>query len=611
MHTNKKVLIIIALMLILLAAATIINVAINFRDYSYNNALEKSKMTAEVVRDGLTAHMVNGIMDKRDFFLSNISNYDDVKKLWIVRSPKVDTQYGPGLPQEEPRDPMDARVLKSGIMEKQISEDADTASLRVSIPYIASSMDSPNCLSCHHVNEGDVLGVISMEFDISHTRNVGMFTVLRIFGLNVIFIIIALFLTNYYIKPYMELFQNLQEGIKKAHLGDFTHRFTTNIKGEGKEVADDMNDLFEKMQDAFGNIKEQLRTFVARSNISDSDPLHEASSIINELSDIYKFKKTIELDKDKYSIYKRIYHLLEQKFELKHFALYEVNHTRKERNLLFITQGKSFCSHEADIDALECRAYRTSTDIISTDFPELCTSCTCNGEVEYACLPFAINNDYTLVLSISSKTKEELGDISDKITSIKNYLEAAKPVIESKILMDVLRESSLRDGLTGLYNRRFLEEHIEQEQTQIQRDKTYYDILMIDIDFFKLVNDTYGHDVGDTVIKALSEILKESIREADLAIRYGGEEFLILLRHTSPEATQRIASAIHEGFRAKKFIIGSETLEKTLSIGIAKLPQDADSIWKVIKYADIALYEAKNTGRNKIVYFESKMFDGY
>ncbi|MDF1880945.1 GGDEF domain-containing protein [Sulfurimonas sp. MAG313] len=611
MNTNRKILLIIAFMLILLAAATIINVAINFRDYSYTNALEKSKMTAEVVRDGLTAHMVNGVMDKRNFFLTNISQYEGVKKLWIVRSSKVDSEYGPGLPKEEPRDEMDSRVLKSGLMEKLITENSDTASLRVSIPYIASSLDTPNCLSCHHVNEGDVLGVISMEFDISNTRSVGMFTVLRIFGLNVIFIIIALFLTNYYIKPYMELFANLQQGIKKAHLGNFTHRFTTKIKGEGKEVANEMNQLFEKMQDAFGSIKDELQTFVARSNISDADPLYEARHIIHELSDIYKFKKTIELDKDKYAIYQRIYQLLEQKFELKHFALYEVNHSRKERELLYITQGDSFCSHDADTNALECRAYRTSTDIISTDFPNLCDSCDKNGELEYACLPFIINNDYSLILSISAKEKEELGNISLKVTSIKNYFEAAKPVIESKILMDILKESSLRDGLTGLYNRRFLEEYIEQEQAQIQRDKTAYDILMIDIDFFKLVNDTYGHDVGDTVIRALSDILKESKREADLAIRYGGEEFLILLRHTTPEATQKVADAIHSGFRSKKFTIGSETMQKTLSIGIAKLPQDADSIWKVIKYADIALYEAKNTGRNKIVYFKSEMFEGY
>ena len=611
MNTNKKILLIVALMLIGLGTATIINVAINFREYAYNNAVEKSKMTAEIVRDGLTAHMVNGIMDKREFFLRNIAQSKDVENLWIVRSDHTISQYGTGLKNEIIRDELDNQVLKEGNTVRKIIEDAEKAILRVSIPYIASAYGSPNCLSCHEAQEGEVLGAISMEFNIEDVRNTGTLTIAKIFGINLIFLVVALFLTNHYFKPYMNLFNNLREGTKKAYSGDFTFRFTTKLKGEGKEVADQMNDLFEKMQDAFGNIKDQLHSFVARSNISSTDPLQEASSIIHELADIYKFKKTIELDKDKYSIYERIYHLLECKFELKHFAMYEVNHSRKERNLLYITEGESFCSHHADSDAFECRAYRTATDIISSDFPNLCSSCTQNGKLEYICLPFNINNDYSLILSISAKDKDQIDEISDKITSIKNYYEAAKPVVESKILMDILRESSLRDGLTGLYNRRFLEEYIEQEQAHIQREKTNYDILMIDIDYFKLVNDTYGHDVGDTVIKALSDILKESIREADMAIRYGGEEFLILLRRTTPEATIKIASNIHQSFKDKKFSVGSETIEKTLSIGIAKLPDDSDSIWKVIKYADTALYEAKNTGRNKIVEFTSDMFEEY
>lgn len=611
MNTNKKILLIVALMLIGLAAATIINVAINFRDYAYNNAIEKSKMTAEIVRDGLTAHMVNGIMDKREFFLRNIAQSKDVEDLWIVRSQSAIAQYGKGLENEIRRDDIDDQVLKEGKTIRQISENSDKATLRVSIPYIATAYGTPNCLQCHNVKEGEVLGAISMEFNIDGIRNAGTVTVAKIFGINLIFLVIAIFVTNYYIKPYMHLFHNLQQGIKKAHLGDFTHRFTTQLKGEGKEVADEMNGLFEKMQDAFGSIKDQLRTFVARTNISCSDPLHEARSIIHELSDIYKFKKTIELDKDKYAIYERIYHLLKSKFNLEHFAMYEVNHSRKERNLLYITNGESFCSHQADSDALECRAFRTSTDIISTDFPNLCPSCDKNDELEYACLPFNINSDYSLVLSISTNSLDELGEISNKISSIKNYLEAAKPVIESKILMDILRDSSLRDGLTGLYNRRFLEEYIEQEQSHIQRDSINYDIMMIDIDYFKLVNDKYGHDVGDTVIKALGEILKSSIRESDMAIRYGGEEFLILLRRTTSEATMKIASTIHSTFSAKKFAAGNETIQKTLSIGIAKLPQDSDSIWKVIKYADTALYAAKNSGRDRIVEFTSDMFEGY
>ncbi|MCJ7764656.1 MAG: GGDEF domain-containing protein, partial [Thiovulaceae bacterium] len=589
MNTNRKFLLVVTLIFVGLAGATIINVAINFRDYAYNNAIDKSKMTAEIVRDGLTAHMVNGMMDKREFFLHNIANSKDVKKLWIVRSDRVVAQYGKGFKNESVRDAIDARVLNEGKTVRKITEDTDEAILRVTIPYTASAYGTPNCIQCHAVEEGEVLGAISMEFNIDHIRHAGTMTIAKIFGINLIFLLIAIFAANYYFKPYMHLFHNLQKGIRKAHRGDFTHRFTTQLKGEGKEVAEEMNTLFEKMQAAFGNIKNQLRTFVAHNNISSSDPLHEASSIIHELSDIYKFKKTIELDKDRYDIYQRIYHLLQSKFDLKHFAFYEVNHARKERSLLHITQGDSFCAHQADVDALECRAYRTSTDIISTDFPELCSSCTQNGEVEYACLPFTINKDYSLVLSLSAKTEEELGRISSNISSIRNYLEAAKPVIEGKLLMDMLRDSSLRDALTGLYNRRFLEEYIEQEQAQIQRYESSYDIMMIDIDFFKLVNDTYGHDAGDIVIKTLGDILKSSVRESDMAIRYGGEEFLIMLRHTTHEATMRIASMIHSTFKEKKFTFNNETVAKTLSIGIARLPDDSASIWKVIKYADVAL----------------------
>ncbi len=140
MNANRRILFIVALMLIGLAVATITNVALNFRDYGYNNALEKSKMTAEIVRDGLTAHMVNGMMDKREFFLSNIANIKDVQALWIVRSNNVITQHGEGLHNERPRDAIDRQVLKEGKAVSTIRENSDNAILRVTIPYIATGI---------------------------------------------------------------------------------------------------------------------------------------------------------------------------------------------------------------------------------------------------------------------------------------------------------------------------------------------------------------------------------------------------------------------------------------------------------------------------------------
>ncbi|MDD5053669.1 MAG: GGDEF domain-containing protein [Sulfuricurvum sp.] len=608
MNTNRKILFIVALMLIGLAVATITNVALNFRDYGYNNAIEKSKMTAEIVRDGLTAHMVNGIMDKREFFLSNIANIKDVQKLWIVRSKNVVAQHGEGLENEHPRDAIDQKVLKEGTIVREIHEDSENAVLRVTIPYIATAYGNPNCLACHNAKEGDVLGAISMEFNINDIRQTGAMTIAKIFAINVIFIIIALWATNHYFKPYMQLFSNLQNGIKRARTGDFSFRFTTTLKDAGSEVAEQMNTLFQKMEDTFGGIKHNLNTFASRSNLSCSDPLSTAGIIIQELSDVYKFKKTIELDSTKDAIYDRFVYVLKEKFNFIHFALYEVDNNTKERKLVHITDHKSFCNPIADKSALECRAYRTASDVYSTDFPNLCPNCM--DDKAYSCIPFNINEDLALILSFSAKTTAEVEQMNLSIPSIKNYFEAAKPVIESKTLMDKLRDSSLRDGATHLYNRRFLEEFIDKSAAQALRSNVSYAILMIDIDYFKMVNDTYGHDAGDIVIKSLAEILQQNIRKSDLAIRYGGEEFLVLLHNTTSEGATSVAEKIRTRFNEKKYHFGNDTLQKTLSIGISHFPAHADSIWKVIKFADIALYEGKNTGRNRVIEFEERMFDG-
>jgi len=610
MNANRRILFIVALMLIGLAVATITNVALNFREYGYNNAVEKSKMTAEIVRDGLTAHMVNGMMDKRDFFLSNIANIKDVKALWIVRSENVVKQHGIGFENERPRDAIDRQVLKEGKIIREVTEDAQSAVLRVTIPYIATAYGSPNCLTCHNAKEGDVLGAISMEFDINDVRQTGALTIAKIFGINLLFILIALWVTNYYFKPFMKLFENLQRGIKKARMGDFSFRFTTTLKDGGNEVAEEMNTLFEKLDGTFEGIKHDLSTFMTHSNVSYNDPLNSAGTIISELSDVYKFKKTIELDSSKEEIYDRFIYILKEKFHFNHFALYEADKTTKTRKLIYITNNnKSFCHISVDQNALECRAYRTNSDIHSTDFPKVCQHCN-SGEKEYSCIPFNINDDLELILSFSAHDLKTIESLNLFIPSIKNYFEAAKAVIESRTLMDKLRDSSLRDGATGLYNRRFMEEFIDKSAEQAVRSQVSYSILMIDIDYFKMVNDTYGHDAGDVVIKSLGELLKSSVRKADLPIRYGGEEFLILLHNTTPEGALIVAEKIRSQFSDKKYQFGSETVHKTLSIGISHFPSDSDSIWKVIKFADLALYEAKHTGRDQVIEFKAEMFKG-
>lgn len=609
MNTKSKLLLIVAIMLLGLTTATIVNVSLNFREYSLKHAMEKSKLAASIVEDGLTAHMVNGMMDNRTYFLNQISSGEEVKSIWLVRSENVIKQYGKGLNFETARDAIDKEVIKSGTTVKKIVEKADNIILRVTIPYKAlSEGGNTNCFSCHDVQRGDTLGAISMEFDISDMRTSGMLTILKILGINMIFLIVVLYLLNRYVTPYMKLFSSLQSGIKKAYSGDFTHKFDTSVGGDAKNIVDQMNTLFEKMQETFGDIKQNLGTFIPQGSVSSSDPLYEAKTIIEELSDIYKFKKTIELDASKSDVYNRIVDIFKIKYSLESFSIHEISNVTNERKLFYSTSKEAqICHEKINKDAMECRAYRTNSVTISTEFPNLCKACLAECQ-NYVCIPFVIDSDTALSISFTSDTQEEIENIKQLIPSIKHYLEAAKPVIESQILMEKLKDTSLRDGMTGLYNRRFLEEVIDKIMHQATRSEETYSVMMLDVDFFKMVNDTYGHDVGDRVIVEIGRVLKDNIRESDLAIRYGGEEFVVMLHNATDEGTQEVAKKIHAAFGALSFDVGTgETMKKTMSIGVSMFPKDGDTIWKCIKFADTALYVAKTTGRNKIVNYEAEM----
>jgi len=606
MQTKLRLLLLVTAMLLVLGIATMINVSLNFRDLSIKSSIEKAKLTAKVVEDGLTAHMVNGIMDKRNYFINKISSNPEIKSLWIVRSEKVIKQYGPARQNETVRDEIDEEVLKSGKLIQKITESANSINLRITIPYKANSMGNPDCLSCHDVNSKDTLGAISMEFDISDMRNTGMFTLAKVLGINLLFIILVLLLLNYFVTPYMKLFSNLQLGIKKAYRGDFTHEFTTTVVGDGKELVEQINPLFRKIQETFGDIKYNLSTFIPNNSVSSADPLYEAKVIIQELSDIYKFKKTIELDESKEIIFARLIDVLKTKFEINEFSLYEVD-TKQNRRKMFYTSSTSICHDTVDSDVNLCRAFRTNNEVISTDFVNLCQHCDAKGK-NYICIPFTLNNDYSLIISITATNLDDMNAINVNITSIENYLEAAKPVIESKILMEKLLDTSFRDAMTGLYNRRFLEEFIDKVMSQALREKESYSVLMLDVDYFKMVNDTYGHDVGDKVIVAIGKLVRSLIRESDLGIRYGGEEFVVMLHNADETGTLKVANAIHDNFSELVFDVGAgETLQKTISIGIAKFPQDGNTIWKSIKCADTALYVAKTTGRDKVVQYAKEM----
>jgi diguanylate cyclase (GGDEF)-like protein len=176
-------------------------------------------------------------------------------------------------------------------------------------------------------------------------------------------------------------------------------------------------------------------------------------------------------------------------------------------------------------------------------------------------------------------------------------------VMENSRLVERLRNLSIRDSLTDLFNHRHSMELVDQEFQRVGRYPAHEGIslLMIDIDDFKQINDARGHLAGDAVLRDVALVLKDSLRAVDSVGRYGGEEFVVILPHTPREEALRTAERIRQRVDAHPFDVGAERVHVTVSIGVATYPSEGvDGPNALVREADRALYAAKDAGRNRV-----------
>jgi len=181
---------------------------------------------------------------------------------------------------------------------------------------------------------------------------------------------------------------------------------------------------------------------------------------------------------------------------------------------------------------------------------------------------------------------------------------------ELALALDKLEEVSLTDQLTGARNRHFLEQFLPQELAKVKRDNTKSNLennvgfIMLDIDFFKIVNDEHGHAAGDNILKQFTHVLKETCRESDWVVRWGGEEFIVVARGLTSDGLENLAERIRKNIESHEFNIGHEkAINKTCSLGVVSYPFIKEHVseltWEhTLNLADIALYVAKSNGRN-------------
>jgi diguanylate cyclase (GGDEF)-like protein len=282
---------------------------------------------------------------------------------------------------------------------------------------------------------------------------------------------------------------------------------------------------------------------------------------------------------------------------------YAADHTISAASKAFISQipdeksllGESVDRYLADPDGRDCSLLSSSIDELPVSF----TVTIRPTQRTYLCTLYADDTGYVLLGDLIAESKDEavqrMSLMTNELASL--TLELRKRNADLEQANETIRELTRVDPLTELANRRYFAEVLDTALTFAHRHEQPLSLISIDLDRFKFINDTYGHDVGDEVLKNFANILRESCRNEDFPVRLGGEEFLILLPNTVVDEAFTLADRLREKLTSTDMGQGHSI---TASFGVTQLLEN-DNYFNFMKRADMALYEAKSGGRNKTV----------
>ena len=217
----------------------------------------------------------------------------------------------------------------------------------------------------------------------------------------------------------------------------------------------------------------------------------------------------------------------------------------------------------------------------------------------FAAFPVVTNGQLAGLLAVTGRpvgrltpeTRAFLGQVANQ----------AHIVMENSRLFERVKDLAIRDSLTDLFNHRHLMELVAHEYERVGRYQSGFSLLMIDVDYFKRINDEHGHPAGDAVLKEMAHLLRETLRTVDSLGRYGGEEFVAVLPHTAAEEARQTADRLRQRVQEHAFGAGEGQVNVTVSVGVATCPSaEVDSADALVREADKALYRAKQEGRNRV-----------
>jgi len=580
--------------------------------FMFDYGREQGRLVAAMARVAITEQMAKpgNHNDNMRALLELFQKIPGLNEIRLLRGGSVEKQFGAATNNAMAVEDVEKQMLSEHKITEQLKQADGRILFHYNSPLIASANGSQNCLQCHHVAEGEVLGGVSVQFDLTKIKEKSISSLFIVLAVIILIGILMYLLMSYFLTPIVNIADSLSLAVSHAEQGNFEDRLKRISDDEIGDIADTYNRLMETFLVHMGQIISDAESLTGFQDVSRSSNILEHSvSVVHGLVEGARFKEGMRGDRDLDELYARLKAELIEELGLKEFALYNVNPMTDQLEVVFVEglpdEGVlAWWNLSLKGNAGDYRTSRATKNINGmSDVSEGVTQFYGRHEQKYVCLAIMGSEDVSGILQVVYQ-EGMYAEIEEKMQFLRYYLSVAGSEIEAKKILASFKATSLRDPLTGLHNRRYLDELQVNLTASIKRRGSSLGILMCDVDHFKHINDTYGHDIGDLVLKEISALLVDEVRASDYVVRFGGEEIVVLITDAIESDVLSKADQLCKAVQDKTYMVGEKMINKTISIGVSMFPIDVDSFDECLKCADIALYAAKNSGRNKVVRYE-------
>lgn len=544
------------LLAVVIAGAGLIHWAVSKQtDIAVDQARDFANSVHQMTLAGLTGMMITGTMPLRPLFLDQIKETNHIESLRVFRADAVRKQFGAGLAGESASTAEELRVIGRGAAEYFIvpPRESGAGRLRAIIPVVASTNYlGKNCLNCHKVAEGTVLGAVSMDISLDRAEQTS-----REFARNamtvalIICLPLGLFIWYFISRLVARPLSQMADGLNRIAAGDIEAGLELPVRG--RDEIDRATEAFNKvMGKAHDLLQQQRMSRIVFDNSFEGITVTDAHARIQMVNRAFT-------DTTGYSAAEAI-----------------------GQTPALLKSGK----HDANFYADFWRVLKEEGEW--------------RGEIWNRRKNGAIYAEWLNVSAVRNSRGE-----------VENYVAVFSDITERKEREELMAFRAFHDALTGLPNRLLFRDRLEQALAQAKRHPARTPAVMfLDLDRFKQINDTYGHDAGDMLLKEVANRLSRCVRSADTVARLAGDEFTVLLPEIVDEAAaqsvvDKILAAMQE-----PVMLGGEERWITTSIGISLYPRDGIDAETLMKCADMAMYHVKGAGRAGKCFYRAELQGG-